>query len=235
MFSDISLFIALFAGVVSFLSPCILPLIPGFLSYLAGTSLEESKNHQKEVFINSLFFVFGFSLVFSIIGILLSTLLSTFAFTAQTWMSRIGGAIIIFFGLYLTGLIQIKFLQQEHKIKIAKKFSSKYVTSFIFGAAFAAGWSPCVGAVLGTILGLAITVPTAAFILLMTYSFGLGFPFLIIGLFTAPASRFINKYGRFSQYINIVFGILLIIMGMLVFTQRLAELSNFDLLLNLFN
>lgn len=235
MFTEVSFFVALLAGIVSFLSPCILPLIPGFLSYLAGTSLQESKDHRKEIFMNSLFFVLGFSLVFSIIGLLLSTLLSAFAFTAQTWMSRIGGIIIIFFGLYLTGLIKIKFLQQEHKIKVTKKFSSKYLTSFVFGSAFAAGWSPCVGAVLGTILGLAITNPSTAFFLLVTYSLGLGIPFLIIGLFTSQAAKFINKYARLTVYINIIFGILLIIMGMLVYTQRLAELSNFDLLLKLFN
>lgn len=234
MFNEVPILIAFSAGIVSFISPCILPLIPGFLSYLGGTSLSESKNHRKEIFINSVFFVLGFSLVFSIIGILLSTLLSAFAFTAQTWMSRIGGAIIIFFGLYLTGLIKIGFLQREHKIKVTKKFSSKYFTSFVFGSAFAAGWSPCVGAVLGTILGLAITSPATAFILLLAYSLGLGIPFLIIGLFTSQAANFINKYARLSIYINNAFGILLIIMGMLVYTQRLAELSNFDLLLKLF-
>jgi len=228
MFSELGLAIAFLAGIVSFLSPCVLPIIPGFLSYLAGTSLGESKKHRLAIFMNSLFFVLGFSVIFALLGVVLNTLLASVAYDATIWAGRIGGVVIIFFGLYLTGLIKIKALEKEHKLTVKKKFNSKYLTSFVFGAAFAAGWTPCVGAVLGAILGLAATQPGAAFTLLLVYAIGLGIPFLLVGLFAAPASRLINKYAKYVKYINGAFGVLLIVLGILVFTNTLALLANFE-------
>lgn len=230
MAGDIGITVAFIAGLVSFLSPCVLPIIPGFLAYLAGTSLEESGARRKETFLNSLFFVLGFSVIFAALGVLLNTVLESVAYDAQTWLSRIGGAIIIFFGLYLTGIIKIGFLEREHKFRVTKKFKSRYATSFIFGSAFAAGWTPCVGAALGVILGLAASAPGSAFTLLMFYSFGLGVPFLIVGLFASSAANFINKYGKWVKYVNITFGVLLIILGILIFTENLNRLANFELL-----
>src|SRR3989338_346814 len=116
--AEISIFLAFIAGIVSFLAPCVLPLIPGFLAYLAGTSLEEAKIKRKEVFINSLLFVLGFSIVFSLLGVLLNTILESVSYDIQNWLARIGGAIIIIFGLYLTGLIHIPYLQREHKLSV---------------------------------------------------------------------------------------------------------------------
>lgn len=234
MINDLSITIAFIAGIVSFLSPCVLPIIPGFLSYLAGTSVQEAKKHRREVFINSIFFVLGFAVIFALIGVALNTILVTIAYSAQLWMSRVGGLIIIFFGLYLTGLIRLSFLEREHKIKITRKFKSKYITSFIFGSAFAVGWTPCVGAVLGTIFGLAVTQPGTAFILLLSYSLGLGVPFLLIGLFTAQGALLIKKFAKYTHIINIIFGILLIFLGILVFTQRLVQIANFELLYKIF-
>lgn len=222
--------ISFVAGVVSFLAPCILPIIPGFLAYLAGSSLEEAQSKRKEIFINSLFFVLGFSVLFSVLGVLLNSLLEGIAYDVQLWFSRIGGALIIFFGLYLTGLIKLPFLEREYKLSVRARFKSKYATSFFFGAAFAAGWTPCVGAVLGGILALAATAPGSALYLLLAYSLGLGVPFLIVGLFAAPAAQFFAKYGRALSYINVVFGIILIGLGILVFTQTLSRLANFEIL-----
>ena len=111
----ISIAIAFGAGLVSFLAPCVLPIIPGFLAYLAGASLSESQSKRKEIFLNSLFFVLGFSVIFAVLGVLLNTLLESIAYDVQIWLSRVGGAIIIFFGLYLTGLIHIHFFEREHK------------------------------------------------------------------------------------------------------------------------
>lgn len=227
--SDLNFFVAFIAGLVSFLSPCVLPIIPGFLSYLAGTSLNDAKERRWDIFINSAFFVFGFSIVFAAIGVLLNTLLSSIAYDAQAWLARIGGAIVIFFGLYLVGLIKLSFLEKEHKFKV-KKFQSKYLTSTLFGAAFAAGWTPCVGAALGAILALAATAPAQAFWLLFWYSFGLGLPFLLVGLFATRASAVINKYAKALKYVNIGFGILLIALGVLVFTQNLGLIANFEFL-----
>lgn len=230
MGSDIGIIVAIAAGFVSFLSPCVLPIIPGFLAYLAGSSLEEGKTNRKEIFLNSVFFVLGFSVVFALLGVLLNTVLEGVAYDAQTWLSRVGGVVIIFFGLYLTGIIKIGFLEREHKFKVTKKFKSRFATSFVFGSAFAAGWTPCVGAALGVILGLAATAPGSAFTLLLFYSFGLGIPFLIVGLFAGPMACVIEKYGAWVRYINIVFGVLLIILGILIFTENLSRIANFGLL-----
>lgn len=222
--------IAALAGLVSFLSPCVLPLIPGFLSFLAGSSVAESKNHRMQIFLTSLSFVLGFSLIFSLLGILLNTVLSAAAYEVQAWLSRIGGLLIIFFGLFLTGLINLPFLNREYKLHPKVKFSSRYLTGFVFGAAFAAGWTPCVGPVLGSILGLAATAPESAFPLLMSYSFGLGLPFLLVGLFTSQASGFIRKIQPYIKIVNLIFGILLIVLGILAFTQNLSLIANFSLL-----
>lgn len=231
---EISLIVAFIGGIVSFLSPCMLPIIPGFLAYLAGTSLGESRSRRKDIFLNSLFFVAGFSVIFAILGILLNSILQAFAYNVQTWLARIGGSIIIFFGLYLVGLINIPFLEREYKFKVGGKFKSKYLTSFLFGSALAAGWTPCVGVAFGSILGLAALKPGLAFYLLLSYSLGLGVPFLLVGLFTSQASSFIAnvtiRYAELFRYINIVFGIVLIILGILAFTQNLNIIANFEYL-----
>ena len=227
---DLTLGITFVAGLVSFLAPCVVPLVPAFLAYLAGTTVEGEGGNRRAVFVNSAFFVLGFSTVFSILGVLLNTLLESVAYDVQIWLSRIGGALIIFFGLYLIGLIKIRFFETEHKLGVTRRFSSRYLTSFVFGAAFAAGWTPCVGAVLGGILGLAASRPGSALALLFSYSLGLGLPFLLVGLFTAQASRFINRYASTFRYLNIAFGAILVALGILVFTQNLNLIANFEFL-----
>ncbi len=227
---EITIIVAFIAGLVSFLSPCMLPIIPTFLAYLAGVSLTETRSKQKHIFLNSLFFVLGFSLIFALLGILLNTILQAFAYDVQVWLARIGGFIIIFFGLYLVGLIEIPFLEREYKFKVLK-VKSKYFTSFLFGSALAAGWTPCVGVAFGSILGLAAIKPGLAFYLLLSYSLGLGVPFLIVGLFTSQASNFITnvtiRHAKSFKYINIFFGTILIILGILAFTQNLNIIANF--------
>lgn len=221
---------AFLGGLVSFLAPCVLPIIPGFLAYLAGSSTTETGPKRKEIFINSVFFVLGFGVVFALLGVLLSTFLEGIAYDVQTWLSRIGGVMIIFFGLYLVGLIRIPFLEKEYKFGVKTKFKSRYATSFLFGVSFAAGWTPCVGPALGVILGLAATQPGSAFILLLTYALGLGIPFLIVGAFTGQATEFINSHAVGLKYLNIVFGIILLALGILVFTQKLSLVANWGLL-----
>lgn len=227
---DISIGIAFVAGLVSFLAPCVLPIIPGFLAYLAGSSIEEAGSRKKEIFLNSLFFVLGFSVVFAALGVLLNTLLEAIAYDVQIWLSRIGGALVILFGLYLTGLIKVAFLERPHTFQVKTGLHSRYVTSFLFGLAFAAGWTPCVGAALGAILGLAASAPGSAFFLLLAYALGLGLPFLFIGLFAAQASGLIQKYQNKLRIINIAFGVLLIILGIFIFTGQLSRIANFEFL-----
>ena len=232
---------AFLGGLISFLAPCVLPIIPGFLAYLAGASTTDTGSKRKEIFINSIFFVLGFSLVFALLGVLLNTLLENIAYDVQIWLSRIGGVMILFFGLHLVGLLKIPFLEKEHKFGVKTKFSaeggsafggksSRYATSFLFGLAFAAGWTPCVGPALGVILGLAATQPGSAFILLLTYALGLGIPFLIVGAFTGHAAEFINRHAVGLKYLNIIFGVILLALGVLIFTQKLSLIANFQFL-----
>ena len=187
-----------------------------------------------QTFKSSVFFVLGFSLIFSLVGILLQTVLANVGYTVQNWLARIGGAIIIFFGLYLAGLIKPKFLAREYAVHVKKTYRSTNLTSFIFGAAFAVGWSPCVSAALGAILALSTTHPSSAFILLLTYTLGLGLPFLLLGLFASKASALINKTVRSFTYIQIVFGILLIAIGILIFANELSRAANLPFIAHLF-
>ncbi len=233
--NGIYLFTAFIAGIVSFLAPCVLPIIPGYLAYIAGSTSENSTTKRPDIFVNSIFFVLGFSFIFALFGILLQTVLATIGPEVQLWASRIGGAIVIFFGLYLTGLIQIGFLERNYAFRVDRNASrNRYITSFLFGVAFAAGWTPCAGAVLGGILGLAASAPVSAFFLLFAYALGLGVPFLLVGFFTAQATSLIARYGNALKYINMVFGVVLIGLGILVFTQDITLIGNFDFVNNLF-
>ncbi len=219
---------AFVAGLVSFLAPCVLPIVPGFLAYLAGSSDPNSPTKRRDIFVNSIFFVLGFSSVFALLGILLQTVLLAVGAEVQTVLSRIGGLVVIFFGLYLTGLIKIAFLERDYKFAVKYRFNSRYITSFVFGTAFAVGWTACAGAILGSILGLAASAPVSAFFLLFTYALGLGVPFLIVGLFTAQAGVLIARLGDKARYVNIAFGVVLVAIGVLVFTNSLSLLGNFD-------
>jgi len=237
--ADITLIAAFIAGILSFLSPCVLPLIPGYLAYLSGISLTESKlshltkNARLRIFLNAVLFVLGFTIVFSVLGVLLNTVLSDVITPVRIWLGRIGGTIIILFGLYLVNLIRIPWLEREHTLK-AKKFKSSYITSFVFGTTFAVGWTPCIGPLLAGILTLAVVTPVNAFTLLLSYSIGLSVPFLIVGAFTSQSNKFIAKHAGAFKYVNIIGGILLIILGILVFTNNLIYFAQIPFLSNLF-
>ncbi len=177
------------------------------------------------IFYCSLFFVLGFSIVFSLLGVLLQTVLSKVAYDVQIWLSRIGGIMIILFGIYLIGLLDLPILSREYKFKIGN-FKSRYFTSFLFGSAFAVGWTPCVGPLLGAIIVLAASNPSGAFALMLSYSLGLGIPFLLVGLFTNQANAFIKKSSKILKYLDYIFGMILIIIGILVFTNNLSNIAN---------
>ena len=178
-------------------------------------------------FINSIFFVLGFSVVFSVVGVLLQSLLSNVAVQAQRWLGRAGGVVIILFGLYLLHLLEIPWLSREHKITVQKS-RSRYATSFLFGAAFAVGWTPCVSAALGAILTFAAVQPGQAFFLMLAYTLGLGIPFLLVGLFTSQAQHFIRKISGWVHYLQYFFGAVLVIIGILVFTSQLSRIANLE-------
>ncbi|HEY9480712.1 MAG TPA: cytochrome c biogenesis protein CcdA [Candidatus Paceibacterota bacterium] len=224
---DLSWGVAFVAGLVSFASPCVLPVIPGFLAYVAGTSLGEGAR-RRDIFLSSLFFVAGFSVVFAALGVLLNTVLSGVAYEAQVWLSRIGGTIVILFGLYLVGLLDIPWLSRAHTARVGLGRHSRFVTAFLFGFAFAAGWTPCVGAILGAIIALAAAHPGSAFGLLLSYSMGLGVPFLLVGLFATQAQVFINRNAKLFSLVSKIFGAVLVILGIFVFTGELSRIASFD-------
>ena len=226
---EVTLFIAFAAGLASFLSPCVLPLVPAFVAYLSGTTAAELKSDSKKaktsIFINTVLFVLGFTLIFALLGALINSVLLNISYTLKDVLGKIGGVIIILFGLVLLGIIKPQFLQQEHKLKL-KGLKPSYAASFLFGAAFAVGWTPCVGAILGAVLTLALTKPAIAFGMLFAYALGLGVPFLAVGLFTSQATALIKKYQNVMKYVSIAAGVILIILGILVFTNNLAKVAN---------
>ena len=235
--TDPTILIAFSAGLASFIAPCILPMIPAFLAYISGTTLTEINNGQKtgfkinkiNIIINTIFFVLGFSIVFSTLGVLINSVLSDNINQFSNSLNGIAGIIIIIFGIFLILSTKINSLNKEKKFQI-KNFKSSYPMSFVFGLAFAIGWTPCVGPILGTILTLAATTPSISFTLLLAYSTGLGIPFILIGVFFSKSTKIISSMTKHLKYYNIVLGGFIILLGILIFTNQLAYIANFPLL-----
>jgi cytochrome c-type biogenesis protein len=241
---ETNVLISALAGAGSFFSPCILPIIPAFVSYLSGTALTEMQSQNQSlnspsialkqstrlnIFLNTVYFVLGFSLVFAIMGVILNSFLANFATGFQTTFQVIGGAVIISFGGYLILSTKLRVLNFEKKMTNLPRFKTTYLTSFVFGAAFASGWTPCVGPILGTTLTLAATSPGAAYNSLLAYSLGLGLPFLITGAFFSQSTKIIRKMVKYLKYFNPLMGAILIILGILVLTNQLSIIGNFPL------
>ena len=241
---ETNVLISALAGAGSFFSPCILPIIPAFVSYLSGTALTEMQNQNPSpnspsiglkqstrlnIFLNTVYFVLGFSLVFAIMGVVLNSFLVNIATGFQTTFQVIGGAVIIAFGGYLILSTKLRMLNFEKKMTNLPRFKTTYLTSFVFGAAFASGWTPCVGPILGTTLTLAATSPGAAYNSLLAYSLGLGLPFLITGAFFSQSTKIIRKMVKHLKYFNPLMGAILIILGILVLTNQLSIIGNFPL------
>ncbi|WP_299292361.1 cytochrome c biogenesis CcdA family protein [Nitrosopumilus sp.] len=236
--AEITLGIAALAGLGSFAAPCILPMIPAFLAYISGTTLSELNQNdgsktvainRSNIILNSIFFVLGFSIVFSTFGVIINSVLSTSSGEFIEGFNQVGGIIIIGFGTFLLLSTKISKLNMEKKF-FPKRSKASYPMSFVFGLAFAAGWTPCVGPILGTILTLAATTPSVAFNLLLVYSLGLGIPFILMGIFYSRANRLIRSMSKHLKYYNIILGGFIIVLGGLVFTNQLAYIANFPLL-----
>lgn len=234
--AEITLAVAALAGLGSFVAPCILPMIPAFLAYISGTTLSELNQKQgstitinrTNIVLNSVFFVLGFSVVFSTLGVIINSVLSTSA-EVIVGLNQIGGVIIVGFGAFLLLSTKITKLNMEKKF-FPKRSKASYPMSFVFGLAFAAGWTPCVGPILGTILTLAATTPSVAFNLLLAYSLGLGIPFILIGIFYSRANKVIRSMSKHLKYYNVILGAFIVILGILVFTNQLAYIASFPLL-----
>ena len=236
--SEVSLAVAALAGLGSFVAPCILPIIPAFLAYISGTTLSElnQKNGTKlvsinrtNIILNTVFFVLGFSVVFSALGVIINSTLGGISSELISGFNQIGGIIIIGFGIFLLLTTKFRSLNIEKKF-IPKREKVSYPLSFLFGLAFAAGWTPCVGPILGTILTLAAATPTVSFYLLLAYSLGLGIPFILMGVFFSRATRVIQAMSKHLKYYSVIIGALIIFLGVLVFTNQLAYIANFPLL-----
>jgi cytochrome c-type biogenesis protein len=234
---DISIGLAFLAGMASFLTPCVLSLVPAYVGYLSGRSLEgnqpQPSSQLMETMLHGLAFVLGFSLVFIILG-LAATALSNLLYDIKPLLSKIGGIVVIVLGLHMTGILRIKYLEYDLRPLSGVQKGRSLFSSFTMGIFFSSGWSPCIGPVLSSIL-------TQAFIegssfegikMLSAYSAGLAIPFMVTAAGVGWVTRLIQKYRNISHYVEIIMGITLIIVGSMLFLGTFAELKRFGILVD---
>jgi len=229
--NDVGLFAAFIGGVLSFFSPCVLPLIPIYISYLTGSSIEEIKSGDKsariKLYINSLGFLLGLITIFVSLGLTFTTIGTVLAKNTLI-LRKVSGVIIIILGLFHIGLFKISFLKRDYKFKFRSK-GVGFFNSYLLGLAFSFGWTPCVGTILGTILNVAMLENniSAGMILLVFYSIGFSVPFIFSTLFI---EKLLTKIGNSNKYMNTikyVTGILIIIMGVLVYFDKIDRITAF--------
>lgn len=225
--NDVGILIALTAGIFSFLSPCVLPLVPSYLTFVTGMSLEDLQGgvNRKATLIHSVLFVAGFSVIFILLGASAS-FLGQFFKAYEVWIARVGGAIIVLLGMHLAGVFRLVPLMQEKRVHLADK-PAGYLGTLGVGMAFGAGWTPCIGPVLGAILTYGFSQDTmwAGVGLLSVYSLGLAIPFLVASL---ALDWFLQAFKRFRRFIPVVekaSGVLLIFLGILLMTGTFTWLS----------
>ncbi|MFB0565333.1 MAG: cytochrome c biogenesis CcdA family protein [Candidatus Aminicenantaceae bacterium] len=229
---NISILVAISAGLLSFFTPCVLPLIPSYMAFISGVSIEELTLHEnlkqvrKKVILNSLMFILGFSLIFISLGAS-ATFIAQFLSQNIRWLEIIGGVIIIIMGLHFTGLFRLRFLDRERAIHLKKK-PIGYLGTLFVGVAFGAGWTPCVGPILGTILTMAATTQNVlkGILLLVFYSLGLGLPFFLSGLILHKFFEYFKVIRKYFKVITIVGGILLISVGIMLLTGYFTIISS---------
>lgn len=229
---------AFVAGLVSFLSPCVLPLVPGYVSLISGVGVEELKVQEthvlRKVMMNSIAFIIGFSVVFITLGAL-STEIGQLAAQYKSTLARVAGVVIILFGLHLTGILPIKALYADKRLHGVKGGSTPW-GAFAIGFAFAFGWTPCVGPILGTILGFAAAQNSVSkgILLLTVYSLGLAVPFLLAALGIERFMKFYSGFRRHMHAIEVASGGLLIALGVLLVLGRFTLLARYFSILNRF-
>jgi cytochrome c-type biogenesis protein len=231
-FSNIGVGLSFLAGLASFLSPCVFALVPAYIGYLGGrtaASAQGGKANQWVAFSHGVVFVLGFSLVFIALGVATSAI-GSLLYDARVWLSRIGGIVVIIFGLHMTGIFRIPFLEYDLRPQSTPDRNRGYLASFLMGIFFSAGWSPCVGPILGAILTLSLSGGSVlqGVILLSAYSLGLAIPFLVASLEIGLVTTALQRYGKVMHYVEVGMGVVLIIVGALLFFgrfERLAQLS----------
>lgn len=219
---------AFVAGLIMFLAPCTLPLLPAYLGFISGVSLEDMKDPAKaasarrKIIMNGVFFILGFSVIFILFGTLAGLLGSAIA-DFRIWAGRIGGAFVILFGLFMLGVFKIPMLQMDRRLKLPSFLKiGRPESSFVIGSAFAFGWTPCVGPILASILLLASTSSTAlqGGFLLAVFSLGLAIPFILVAILYSRATTLITGATKYLNAVSIIGGIFLIILGALLITDN---------------
>ena len=229
---------AFVAGLFSFLSPCVLPLVPGYVSLISGAGVEELKSQEsqllRKVMLNSIGFILGFSIVFIGLGAI-STQVGQLMARYKSLLARVAGVVVILFGLHLTGLFKINALYTDARLHSIKG-SSTWGGAFLIGFAFAFGWTPCVGPILGVILGFAAAQDSVfkGILLLAVYSLGLAVPFLMTALLMGRFMKFYSGFRRHMQAVEVASGALLIVLGALLVFGRFTIISNYLSFLNRF-
>ncbi len=231
---DISILLAFSAGLLSFLSPCVLPLVPAYISYLTGSSIKELKDGKTKLFTlyKSFGFVLGFSIIFILMGVSVTSLGKLFI-THKDLFRKLGGILIIVFGLHTTGVLKIKLFYQEKRFLHFDKIRGPF-SSIIIGMAFAAGWTPCIGPILSSILIYAANMDSMnkGILLLIIYSIGLAVPFILTALAIEGFAEQFKKFSKYLPIVSTISGILMIIMGVMIFTNKLAILSQYSSFIN---
>jgi cytochrome c-type biogenesis protein len=228
--SNISLGIAFIAGLASFLSPCVFSLVPAYIGYLGGRSAASAVGGGQNRWLtlsHGFAFVLGFSFVFILLGVAAS-FLGGALYQISTWLSRIGGIVVVIFGIHMTGLFRIPFLEYDLRPQTAPDRRWGYLSSVLMGVFFSAGWSPCVGPVLGAILTLALNGGSigVGVKLLSAYSAGLAIPFLVAATQIGLVTTLIRNYGKVMRYVEIGMGILLILVGVMLFLGRFETIAS---------
>ena len=241
---DVTIYTAFAAGIISFLSPCVLTLVPGYITFISGVSFAEIKEknetapflskEKRTILYSSIFFIIGFSMVFILLGAT-ATWLGSFISSKMPILTKLAGLIIIFFGIYMVGLIRPRFLYKEARFQIKDKRLG-YLGSLLIGAAFAFGWTPCIGPILGGILVYAGTLEKVnqGIFLLATYSLGLGIPFLLTAIGIHWFWRFFSRIRKYLRILEIAGGGIMVILGVMIFTNKLVLIPGLLPFLNKF-
>ena len=225
----IKLTIAFGAGLISFLSPCVLPIIPGYISYITGKNLTDLEQDKRKVLIKTIIFSLGFSSVFISLGIAASAIGNILLFFSNE-LRIAAGLIIVLFSLQLLGLFNFNFMNQEKRIQ-TKSYKDNYIFPYVVGAAFAFGWTPCIGPVLGSIIALSATEATVGkgILLLSSYSLGLAIPFILSGYFMNQFLISKKGFGKYYGRITKTGGVVLLITGVLILTNQIQVISYYIL------
>lgn len=229
--ANVTIWLAALAGLASFLSPCVLALVPAYVGYLGGRSMTpqgQVVENRWTTFSHGLAFVVGFSVVFIALGAAAS-LLGAILYDLRTWIAKIGGVVVIIFGLHTLGVINIPFLNYDTRRQERPDPSMGYLSSAMMGVFFSAGWAPCVGPVLGAVLTLALNTANLSqgVILLAAYSVGLAIPFLLAALGIGRVANLMRQHTQLVRYLSIATGVLLVIVGVMLFTGTLERLASF--------